>query len=141
MNILPEKAHPMIAQAESSRVFQPASDMKYNIESRGPSELRKRAVIRNAFYRIHPFGAEKFTLSFDAIYDEARDSIPNCSHELETCYIATMVDKSSCRLDPYNNLFYQIQMWGSLIYRPQSSFEFNFDKRWLESPSTFMPQY
>ncbi|CZR56441.1 uncharacterized protein PAC_06329 [Phialocephala subalpina] len=134
------EARLMLAQAESFRMFQTASDMKYKI-GRGPSELRKRAAIRNAFYRVHPFGAEQFTTSYDATYDEARDSIPNSSREREACYIATMVDKWSCRLDPYNNLFHQIQMWGPVICGPQSSFEFKFDKRWLESPSSFMPQY
>jgi hypothetical protein len=135
------EARLMLAQAESFQVFHTASDMKYKIEQRGPSELRKRAAIRNAFYRVHPFGAEQFTSTFDAIYDEARDSIPNSSREHDACYIATMVDRWSCRLDPYNNLFHQIQMWGPLIYGPQPGFEFNFDKRWLESPGRFMSQY
>ncbi|KAF8859302.1 hypothetical protein BDZ45DRAFT_689400 [Acephala macrosclerotiorum] len=136
------EARLMLAQAESFRMFQPASDnIKYKIEQRGPTELRERAEIRNAFYRVHPFGAEKFTTSFDTMYDEARDFIPNSSREHEACYIATMVDKWSCRLDPYNNLFHQIKIWGPVFYGPQSSFEFNFNKRWLESPNSFMPQY
>ncbi|KAE8440618.1 hypothetical protein EG329_007020 [Mollisiaceae sp. DMI_Dod_QoI] len=135
------EARSMLAQAESFQVFQTASAVKYKIEKRGPSELQQRAAIRNAFYRVHPFGAEKYTSNSDAIYDEARDSIPNSSREHEACYIATMVDKWSCRLDPYNNLFHQIQMWGSFYYGPQSGFEVNFNKRWLDSPNSFMPQY
>ncbi|KAE9375857.1 hypothetical protein N431DRAFT_556187 [Stipitochalara longipes BDJ] len=132
----------MLAQAESFRMFQTASDnMKYKIEQRGPIELRDRAAIRNAFFRVHPFGAERFTSSNDAIYAEARDSIPNSTREHEACYIATMVDKWSCRLDPYNNLLHQMQIWGPLIYGPQPNFEFKFDKRWLESPGSFLPQY
>jgi hypothetical protein len=136
------EARLILAQAESFRMFQTASDnVKYKIEQRGPGELQVRAAIRNASYRVHPFGAEKFTSSFDATYDEARDSIPNSSREHEACYIATMVDKWSCRLDPYNNLFHQIQMWGPLIYGPQSAFELNFNKQWLDSPVSFMSQY
>ncbi|TVY17756.1 hypothetical protein LARI1_G004515 [Lachnellula arida] len=136
-----QEARLMLAQAESFRVFQTSSGMKYNIEQRGPSELRRRAAIRNAAYRVHLFGAEDFTSSFDAFYDEARDSIPNSLREREACYISTMVDKWTCRLEPYDNLFRQIQRWGPLIYGPQSGFKFNFDKRWLESPSIFMSQY
>ncbi|TVY37088.1 hypothetical protein LSUB1_G005891 [Lachnellula subtilissima] len=134
-----EEARLMLAQAESFRVFQTASGTKYSIEHRGPSELRRWAAIRNGAYRVHLFGGN-FTSNFGPVYDEARDSIPNSFREHEACYISTMVDKWTCRLEPYDNLFQQIQLWGPLIYRPQSGFKFNFDKRWLESPSSFMPQ-
>jgi hypothetical protein len=127
------EAHRMLAQAESFREFQTASDnVKYKIDQRGPGELQARAAIRNAFYRVHPFGAGKFTLDHDALYKEARDSVPNSPREQYACSIATMVDKWSCRLDPYPNLFEHIQMWGPVINGPHSTFDFNFDRRWLE---------
>ncbi|TVY45523.1 hypothetical protein LOCC1_G005368 [Lachnellula occidentalis] len=136
-----QEARLMLAQAETFRVFQTASKIKYSIEKRGPSELRQRAAIRNAAYRVHLFGAENFTSNFDAIYDDARDSIPKSFREHEACYISTMVDQWTCRLEPYDNLLHQILLWRPFIYGPQSDFKFNFDKRWLESPSSFMPQY
>lgn len=135
------EAHIMLAQAESFQVFQAASEAKYKIEHRGPCELRNRAAIRNAFFRVHPFGAESFTSKYDAIYTEARDSIPNSSREHEACYISTLVDKWTCRLDPYDNLSHQLQICGPIIYGPQSDFKFGFEKRWLESPFTIIPQY
>ncbi|KUJ20152.1 uncharacterized protein LY89DRAFT_716588 [Mollisia scopiformis] len=134
------EAHSMLLQAESFQVFQPSLDTKYKIE-RGPRELRQRAAIRSACYRVHPFGAECFDASYDATYNSTRDAIPNSSREREACYIATMVDKWSCRLDPYNDLFHQIQMWGSFFHGPQSDFRLDFSKRWMETPSSFMPQY
>jgi hypothetical protein len=47
----------------------------------------------------------------------------------------------ACRLNPYNDLLHHIQTWGSVILGPQTTFEFNFDKKWLEAPSRFLPQY
>jgi len=130
----------MFNQADSFRLLlQNPSDnnMKYN---RGSIELRQRAEIRNASYRVHPFGAERFTSESDVVYKEARDSIPDSAREREACYTATLVDKWSCRLTPYNDLFHQIQVWGLDVYGPKSNFEFKFDKRWLESPGNFLPE-
>ena len=136
-----KEARLMLYQAETFQVFQPGVDAKYKIEQRGARELRHRAAIRNAFFRVHPFGAEKFTTSNDAKYQEARDSVPNSPHEHEACYIATLVEKWSCRLDPFNDLLQQIQTWGSHFLGPQPDFECGFDKQWLDAPSRFMPQH
>ena len=130
----------MLYQAESFRMLEQNPSEKYKIEQRGSPELRERAAVRNAFYRVHPFGAEKFTLNSDVVYEEARDSIPDSTREHEACYTSTLVDKWSCRLAPYNDLFYQIQMWNLPVYGPKPSFEFRFDKRWLESPGFFLPE-
>jgi len=136
-----EEVRLMLDQAEAGSVFEPKSNTRHKIENRGARELQYRAAIRNAFHRSHPFGAEKFTSSFDAVYEEARDSIPNSPREHEACYVAGLVDKWSCNLDPYINLFEQIRSLGPIIYEPQSDFEFKFKSRWLDNPGSFIPQY
>ncbi|KAL5318844.1 hypothetical protein ACEPPN_013911 [Leptodophora sp. 'Broadleaf-Isolate-01'] len=136
-----KEARLMLYQGETFRMFQPEVDVKYKIENRSPSELRHRAAIRNAFFRVHSYGAEMFTTTADLNYEKARDAIPNSLCEHEACYIATMVDKWSCRLDPITDLLFQIKQWGSTVHGLQPDFECKFDRRWLEDPARFMPIY
>ena len=105
----------LVSQAASLRVFQSTSDMKYKLDQRGSPELRERAAVRNAFYRVHPFGAERSTPTLDVMYAEARDAVATSSIELESCYISTMVEKWTCRLDPIKNLFQQLPVVGLCI--------------------------
>ncbi|KAH7346369.1 hypothetical protein BKA65DRAFT_537048 [Rhexocercosporidium sp. MPI-PUGE-AT-0058] len=136
-----KEAHLMLKEAETFRMFQPKVDVKYKIENRGASELRDRAAIRHAFFRVHSYGAEIFTTIDDFNYEEARDAIPNSFCEYEACYITTLVDKWSCRLDPFTDLLVQIKRWGTVVYGIQPDFECKFDRRWLEHPARFMPTY
>lgn len=134
------EARSMLDQAESLQVFQTASVSKYKID-RGASELRERAAIRNAFFRVHSFGAEAFTSEWDVVYDEARDCVRDSPREREACYTSTMVDKWTCRMNPYTDLFHKMVLWNDKIQGPSSNFELNFDKQWLEQPRSFLPQY
>ncbi|PVH87759.1 hypothetical protein DL98DRAFT_544883 [Cadophora sp. DSE1049] len=134
------EARLMLIQAESYHAFQATSKLKHKIDARGAIELRDRAAIRNAFYRIDTFGAEDFTSSNDSIYAEARDGVPNSLYEHEACFVSTLVDTWSRRLDPQTNLFQQMQTWGTVFYGPQPNFDYSFDKRWLQHPQSFMPQ-
>ncbi|KAL2069540.1 hypothetical protein VTL71DRAFT_14219 [Oculimacula yallundae] len=138
-----EEAGLMLSQAESLQIFQPEGDLKYKMEQRGSTELRDRACIRNAFFRVDTFGAEKFITRCDELYSQARiqDITPETDVELVACCVATMVDKWSCRLDPFTDVFLQIQKWGSIISGPLPDVIFTFDKRWLDDPARFMPQY
>ncbi|CAG8959752.1 hypothetical protein HYFRA_00001658 [Hymenoscyphus fraxineus] len=140
-----KEARLMMAQAQSLRQFTSTpADLKYKVEARGSSELRVRAAMRNAFFRVHPFGAEKFHANSDVSYAGARDSIFNSVRELEACKISTMVDKWSCRLDPISNLSEEIKNWaaiGGMIYGKQARFEFGFDERWLDNPRSFMAHH
>lgn len=131
----------MLSQAKSLSVFHSASDVRYKTESRGSSFLHRQAEIRSAFCRGHPFGAERFTTSHDAVYNLPRDAIPSSPREREACYVATMVDKWSSRLSPYNDLFAQIIKGSRVVSGLQPESELKFDKRWLESPTTFIARY
>ncbi|KAK0121151.1 hypothetical protein ONS96_011330 [Cadophora gregata f. sp. sojae] len=130
----------MLTQAESYRAFQAAAKTKYHIDARGAIELRNRASVRNAYYRLDTFGAEDFTSSYDSIYAGARDAIPNSLREHEACFVSTLVDTWSCRLEPQTNLFQQLLSWGPIFYGPQPNFDCSFDKRWLQPPEYVMPQ-
>ncbi|KAI9055047.1 hypothetical protein LZ554_000013 [Drepanopeziza brunnea f. sp. 'monogermtubi'] len=141
-----KEARLILLQADTYRMFQTASSgtlAKPKVENRGSDELQTRAAIRNASFRVCPFGAEQFTPTHDVVYDEARDSIPNSPRELGACHIATLVEKWSCRLTPYTNLFRQFEQWaqfGSIVHGSRPGFKMRFEKKWLEYPSRFMLQ-
>ncbi|CAG8984161.1 hypothetical protein HYALB_00008163 [Hymenoscyphus albidus] len=113
------ESHRIVAQAQSFRKFTSTpSDEKYSVEGRGASELRARAGMRNALFRVHPFGAEKFNANSDVAYSDARDSIINSAREHDAYNISVMVDGWSCNLEPYNDLLEEIRRWDSTTDEP-----------------------
>jgi hypothetical protein len=139
------EARSLLGQAESLLVFQPESSIKSKLGiqalERGSGELRDRASVLNAFYRVYPFGAEMSSSNEDANYEEARDSISESPWEFEACLVSNMVDEWTCRLDPYTKLFDQFKFWGTRIHGTKKEFHFDFKKLYLESPQDFMAQY
>lgn len=91
------EARRILAQAESSLVFQPGSNEKLKLSlrnsGRGADDLRQRAAVMNAFHRVIPFGGEYFSSAVDTPYHDARDLVSPSPRESEACLVATMVDE------------------------------------------------
>ncbi|KAH8676420.1 hypothetical protein BGZ60DRAFT_562097 [Tricladium varicosporioides] len=129
-------------QARSFQVFQERPVQLPTLDSRGNQFLLERAAIRDSRFRVSDFGAEDFTIDYDAVYI-SRDQIIDSTREIRTCNIARLVSDWSTNLTICPKLLCEIESWGEAIQGPslKDGLVIGFDLLWLDEPAKYLPNY
>ena len=128
-------------QARTLSLFQEKPAKLPDVDICGDRHLLERAAIRDSAYRVHGFGAENHTTDHDVLY-VARDHVSNSIRESQVCHIAKLVDDWSGNLRCCSQLLHEIESWGKQVHgcRTEDPFPLGYDMKWLDSPSTFLPE-
>jgi hypothetical protein len=134
----------LLEHIKSQELFREGPSNLLEQTTRGDSDLKVRAALRNSSFRADGYGAENFTTSYDVTYD-SRDADFTNSRENLAYTTAFLVDSWSGKLKVSSSLLQEVESWktdisGPLLITKNHETALRYHSKWLRPPKSEFPK-